>query len=88
LLLWPAYERADLHPVDEDSNLRPPPDVIEEVEEYKVERILDHKGGKRRRKYLVKWKGYPMSEASWEMKKNLRHVPDQVFRYEASLQDK
>jgi hypothetical protein len=28
-----------------------------------------------------------MSEASWEMKKNLRHAPDQVLEYEASLQD-
>jgi hypothetical protein len=46
-LLQPAYKRADLHPVDKDSNLQPPPDVIEKVKEYKVERILDHKGGKR-----------------------------------------
>jgi hypothetical protein len=46
-LLRPAYERADLHLVDEDSNLWPPPDVIEEVEEYEVKRILDHKGRKR-----------------------------------------
>jgi hypothetical protein len=28
-----------------------------------------------------------MSEASWEMKKNLRHVPDWVLEYEVSLQD-
>jgi hypothetical protein len=74
--------------VDEDSSLQPPLDVIEEVKEYEVERIMDHKGGKRQQKYLVKWKGYPMSEASWEMKKNLRHAQDQVLEYEVSLQDK
>jgi hypothetical protein len=53
-LLQLAYKRADLHPVDEDLSLQPPPDVIEEVEEYEVKRVLDHKGGKRWQKYLVK----------------------------------
>jgi hypothetical protein len=78
----------DLHPADKDSNLQLLPDIIEEVEEYEVERILDHKGGKRQQRYLIKWKGYPMSEASWESKKDLRHAPDRVLEYEVSLQGK
>jgi hypothetical protein len=54
----------DLYPMIEDSNLRPPPDVVDEVEEYEVKRIQWHEGGKRWWRHLVKWRGYPDSEAT------------------------
>src|SRR5260221_12831745 len=40
---------------------RPPPDLIEGEEEYKVERIINHQhtGRARTLQYLVKWIGYP-----------------------------
>jgi transposase InsO family protein len=46
---------------------RPPPDLIEGVEEYEVERVLDSCRYRRRRKlqYLVTWKGYPDSDNQW-----------------------
>ena len=69
-------------PTDE---IRPPPDLIDDQEEYEVESILDHKHGKRRRQYLVKWKGYPLSETSWQSRSDLRHARDVVLAYEASL---
>ena len=46
---------------------RPPPELVDEEEEYKVEKILDQRQFGRRRKlqYLVKWRGYPDSENQW-----------------------
>ena len=46
---------------------RPPPDLINDEEEYKVEQILDSwtKGRNRRVQYLVKWVGYPDSDNQW-----------------------
>jgi hypothetical protein len=46
---------------------RPLPDLIEGVEEYEVERVLDSRRYGRRRKlqYLIAWKGYPDSDNQW-----------------------
>ena len=46
---------------------KPPPDLIDGEEEYKVERILDsqHYGRYQKVQYLVKWKGYPESNNQW-----------------------
>jgi len=59
-LLMP-YRETDLH----GSNYsRPAPDLVDNEEEYKVEKILDswQFGRRRKRQYLVKWKGYPDSD--------------------------
>ena len=46
---------------------RPPLDLINDEEEYKVEQILDLRvrGQKRQVQYLVKWVGYPDSDNRW-----------------------
>jgi hypothetical protein len=44
--------------------------VLDE-ETFEVEAILDHKGPRRNRLYLTKWKGYDDSENSWEPRRNL-----------------
>jgi hypothetical protein len=46
---------------------RPPPDLVEGVEEYEVERILDSRryGRGRKLQYLIAWKGYPDSDNQW-----------------------
>jgi hypothetical protein len=84
-LLMPTNINSDLHPVAMVED-RPPPDIIQGEEEYEVEAILDHRGGKRRRQYLIKWKGYPSSDITWELKWALRHAPDIVTRYKSDLE--
>ena len=46
---------------------RPPPDLINDEEEYEVEQILDSRirGHNRKIQYLVKWMGYPDSDNQW-----------------------
>ena len=85
-LLRPAVINEQLHPDVIDDNLRPPPDIIDDEEEYEVETILEHRGGKRknRRQYLVKWKGYP--DTTWEPRSNLmKHAAESVLQYEQTL---
>lgn len=60
--------------------IRPPPDIINDEEEYEVEAILDSKINKTYRKedqlrYFVKWKGYPDSENEWISSRNLENAP-------------
>jgi Chromo (CHRromatin Organisation MOdifier) domain len=56
---------------------RPLPEVIEGEEVYEVETILKHRKRGRGHQYYVKWKGYPITEASWE--------PEHVFSNDGDL---
>src|SRR6266702_818086 len=70
-LLTP-YHKTTLHGPNYS---RPPPDLVDDQEEYEVEKILDSRQTGRRQKlqYLVKWKGYPDSDNKWVNKKDV-HV--------------
>ena len=48
--------------------LRPPPELVEGMEEFEVEKILDsrQRGRGCKLQYLVKWVGYPDSNNQWE----------------------
>ena len=48
---------------------------------YEVEAILSHKGPNAQRLYLTAWKGYPLSENTWEPKINLHHSPTLLKHY-------
>ena len=56
---------------------KPPPDLIEGEEVYEVESILKHRKRGQGYQYYVKWKGYPISEVSWE--------PEEVFSDDGDL---
>src|SRR5229473_7677348 len=62
--------------------LRPPPDLIEGEEEYKVERIVNHRCTRRARtlQYLVKWIGYPEADNTWEPADKI-HAPQLINTY-------
>jgi hypothetical protein len=57
---------------------KPPLEIVDGEEEYEVEAIRDHRyhGQGRKLQYLVKWKGYPEANNTWE-------PHDQVFTLEA-----
>ena len=41
---------------------------------YIIEALLKQKQSNKKTKYLVKWLGYPVSETSWELEKDIKHV--------------
>jgi len=61
---------------------RPPPDLINDEEQYKVEQIRNHQyfGHNRTLQYLIHWKGYPNSDDTWELAADT-HTPDLVKAY-------
>ena len=73
------YKETELHG---PNFARPSPELVEGEEEYEVEKILDMKPRGRGRKmhFLIKWKGYPTSDNSWEPEENL-HAEELVQQF-------
>ena len=67
----------------------PPPDLVDGEEEFEVEQILDMKqmGRGHKTHYLVKWKGYPTSDNSWEPEKNL-NADELIAEFKQSFRPK
>ena len=90
LRLHHESERFDPHRDLSPSISRPPPVIVEEGEEaeYEVEEIKKHRrrkwdDGKTYKQYLVKWKGYPEWDSTWEWEDTLmEHSSKIVKRYE------
>jgi Chromo (CHRromatin Organisation MOdifier) domain len=61
---------------------RPPPNLIDGEEEYKVEQIRTHQrwGRHKTLQYLIKWKGYPKSDNTWEDTDQI-HAPTLIKLY-------
>ena len=56
-------------------------DDDEEEEIYEVEKILDHKVDSRgKRRFFLKWKGYPNEDNTWESEENL-DCPELLAEY-------
>src|SRR6266436_5267010 len=67
---------------------RPPPDLVEGEEEFEVERIVAHRtfGRSKCLQYLIKWKGYPESDNSWEPADQV-HAPDLIKHYRSTAKN-
>ena len=59
----------------------PPPDLVEGEEAYEVETILNHRKRGRGYQYLIKWAGYPITEASWESEQSFNSDGDMLTSY-------
>src|SRR6266403_2179919 len=80
-LLTPYHEMAAHGP----NFTRPPPDLIDGEEEYEVKRIIAHRqfGRSKRLQYLIKWKGYPESNNTWEPADQV-HAPELIKHYQSA----
>ena len=88
--LWnihPVFHASLLSPYSEMTShgpnfSQPPPDLIENEEEYEVEQIKAHRNFGRSKclQYLIKWKGYPKSDNTWEDTTDV-HAPGLVKQY-------
>jgi len=59
----------------------------EEEEEYVVEKVVDMRFNKGKKEFLLKWKGYPDSENTWEPKDNL-DCPELINEFESNWKKK
>ena len=86
--LRPYREGAEVNPHRPAPHSRPPPESVEEdgAEVYEVEQILSRRGSGARTQFLVKWKGYPAWEATWEPRSSLSQAKEVLEAFEASNQ--
>jgi hypothetical protein len=56
-------------------------DEEEYEEEYEVEDVLNLRLNRGKREYLIKWKGYPLNESTWEPMGNLEHCHDKIREF-------
>ena len=55
---------------------------VEEVEEWKVEKILNKKRMRGGEKYLIQWKGSTVEGDTWERRENLKNVKELIKEFE------
>ena len=84
-LLTP-YRETEFHSPNYD---QPPPDLMGEEEEYKVEQVLDEciYGRWKKKQYLVKWKGYPNSDNQWLDTKDMENTQELIAEFHDSSSD-
>ena len=56
--------------------------IIEEEEEFEVEKILNKRTVRGKEKFLVRWKGYTAEEDTWENRENLKNAKELVEEFE------
>jgi hypothetical protein len=67
----------------------PPPELLDNGQQaWEVEAIVNSRRQGRGVQYLVKWKGYPDYENTWEPAKGLKGARDSVVAYERSAAEK
>ena len=76
---FPLRIRADTQP--------PPALTSSDGDEYEVESILAKRGKGARTQYLVRWKGWPVWEATWENRRSLDGAADVLDDFEQDLHD-
>jgi hypothetical protein len=81
--IHPRFHVKLLEPADSDTPLQETFHYVQEEEnEFEVEKILKRRSDQgRHQEFLVKWKGYPTSENTWEPEENLINCQQKLEDY-------
>jgi len=76
--------RVQLYKLQVEGQKKIPPKlvIIEEEEEFEVEKILNKRTVRGKEKFLVRWKGYTAEEDTWENRENLKNAKELVEEFE------
>ncbi len=66
---------------------RPEPEIINGEEEYEVEELVDNINIRKRKEYLVKWKGFIHGENEWLSSSALKHAKQAIADYHSRKND-
>lgn len=87
---YAAHDASPAIPHLPSPSTRPPPEIVHEdgAEEYEVERVeaeraVKLRGNRVRMEFLVKWKGYPSWENTWEPAASLSNAQEAVAEFRA-----
>jgi hypothetical protein len=60
---------------------QPPPDIIDEEQEWEIGEIINHRQGRYGKEFLVTWKGFSSSENTWLTEKDFKHAKTILSQY-------
>ena len=80
--VWPYKPQ-----VERQKKILPKPVIIEEEKEFEVEKILNKRIVRGKKKFLVRWKGYMVEEDTWENRENLRNTKELVEEFEREYEE-
>ena len=73
--------------VEGQKKIPPKPVIIEGEKEFKVEKILNKRTVRGKKKFLVRWKEYMAEEDTWENRKNLGNAKELVEEFEREYEE-
>jgi len=73
--------------VEEQKKIPPRPVIIEGEEEFKVEKILNKRVVRGKKKFLVQWKEYTVEEDTWKKRENLENTKELVEEFERDYRE-
>ena len=74
--------------VEGQKKIPPKPVIIEGEEEFEVEKFLNKRTVRGKKKFLVRWKGYMAEEDTWENRENLENVKELVKEFKREYGEK
>jgi len=73
--------------VEGQKKIPPKPVIIKGEKEFEVEKILNKRTIRGKKKFLVRWKDYTVEEDTWESRKNLENAKELVEEFKREYRE-